>query len=91
MLVGATLAMSKNLAHVKTGLALAFTKNSIHPLVMFALDILIGLEGVGFKVMIVSAALPIGANVYLYAARYKVADQEVTPVLPPRQCWRFSR
>jgi len=78
MLVGATLAMSRNLAHIKTGLALALTKNCIHPLVMFALGILVGLKGVGFKVMILSAALPIGANVYLYATRYKVAEQEVT-------------
>jgi predicted permease len=28
--------------------------------------------------MILSAAQPIGANVYLYAIRYKVAEQEVT-------------
>ena len=78
MLVGATLAMSRNLAHIKTGLALALTKNCIHPLVMFALGILVGLKGVGFKVMVLSAALPIGANVYLYATRYKVAEQAVT-------------
>jgi predicted permease len=45
---------------------------------MFALGMVVGLKGVGFKVMILSAALPIGANVYLYATRYKVAEQEVT-------------
>lgn len=78
MLVGATLAINKDLGHIKTGLLLALTKNCIHPLVMFALGMLVGLRGVGFKVMILSAALPIGANVYLYATRYKVAEQEVT-------------
>ena len=78
MLVGATLAINRDLAHIKTGLLLALTKNCIHPLVMFALGMLVGLKGVGFKVMILSAALPIGANVYLYATRYKVAEQEVT-------------
>ncbi|MFK7697979.1 AEC family transporter [Pseudomonas caspiana] len=78
MLVGATLAINKDLGHIKTGLLLALTKNCIHPLVMFTLGILVGLKGVGFKVMILSAALPIGANVYLYATRYKVAEQEVT-------------
>lgn len=78
MLVGATLAISRNIGHIKTGLLLALTKNCIHPLVMFALGMLVGLKGVGFKVMILSAALPIGANVYLYATRYKVAEQEVT-------------
>jgi predicted permease len=78
MLVGATLAINKDLGHIKTGLLLALTKNCIHPLVMFILGILVGLKGVGFKVMILSAALPIGANVYLYATRYKVAEQEVT-------------
>lgn len=31
--------------------------------------------------MILSAALPIGANVYLYATRYKVAEQEVTAII----------
>ena len=78
MLVGATLAMSRNLDHIKTGLILALSKNCVHPLVMFALGALVGLKGVGFKVMILSTALPIGANVYLYATRYKVAEQEVT-------------
>jgi len=78
MLVGATLAISRNLGHIKTGLLMALTKNCIHPLVMFALGMLVSLKGVGFKVMILSAALPIGANVYLYATRYKVAEQEVT-------------
>lgn len=78
MLVGATLAINRDLGHIRTGLLLALTKNCIHPLVMFALGMLVGLKGVGFKVMILSAALPIGANVYLYATRYKVAEQEVT-------------
>lgn len=78
MLVGATLAINRDLGHIKTGLLLALTKNCIHPVVMFALGMLVGLKGVGFKVMILSAALPIGANVYLYATRYKVAEQEVT-------------
>lgn len=78
MLVGAALAINNDLGHIKTGLLLAVTKNCIHPLVMFALGILVGLKGVAFKVMILSAALPIGANVYLYATRYKVAEQEVT-------------
>ncbi|HEY0287669.1 MAG TPA: AEC family transporter [Pseudomonas sp.] len=78
MLVGATLALNKSLGHLKTGLTLAVTKNCIHPLAMFALGSLLGLKGLGFKVMILSAALPIGANVYLYAMRYKVAEQEVT-------------
>jgi predicted permease len=78
MLVGATLAVNRDLGHIRTGLLLALTKNCIHPLVMFALGMVVGLKGVGFKVMILSAALPIGANVYLYATRYKVAEQEVT-------------
>lgn len=78
MLVGATLAATRDLGHIKTGLSLALTKNCIHPLVMFALGMLVGLKGVGFKVMILCAALPIGANVYLYATRYRVAEQEVT-------------
>lgn len=78
MLVGATLAINRDLGHIRTGLLLALTKNCIHPFVMFALGMLVGLKGVGFKVMILTAALPIGANVYLYATRYKVAEQEVT-------------
>ncbi|WP_415769044.1 AEC family transporter [Pseudomonas sp. LB3P38] len=78
MLVGATLAINRDLGHIRIGLLLALTKNCIHPLVMFALGMLVGLKGVGFKVMILTAALPIGANVYLYATRYKVAEREVT-------------
>jgi predicted permease len=78
MLVGGTLAISRALGHIKTGmLLLALTMDCIHPLVMFALRMLVGLKGVRFKGMIFPATLPIGANVYLYETRYKVAEGEV--------------
>ena len=42
------------------------------------LGLLLGLSGLPFAVMVVVASLPIGANVYLFSLRYKVAEQEVT-------------
>ena len=38
----------------------------------------LGLSGLPLAVMIVAASLPVGANVFLFAQRYRVAEDEVT-------------
>ena len=38
----------------------------------------LGLSGLPLAVMIVAASLPVGANVFLFAQRYEVAQDEVT-------------
>jgi hypothetical protein len=37
-----------------------------------------GLQGLPWTVMVVAAALPVGANVFLFAQRYRVAEDLVT-------------
>ena len=43
-----------------------------------ALGWALGLSGMPLAVMIVAASLPVGANVFLFAQRYAVAEDEVT-------------
>lgn len=78
VLVGITLAFSSGLRHMRTSLGIALTKNLLHPLVLLILGLTLGLSGLSFKVMLLASALPIGANVYLFALRYQVAEEEVT-------------
>ena len=47
-------------------------------LVLAALGWALGLSGLPLAVMIVAASLPVGANVFLFAQRYAVAEDEVT-------------
>jgi malonate transporter and related proteins len=39
---------------------------------------MLGLSGVPLAVMVVVASLPIGANVFLFSQRYRVAEELVT-------------
>jgi malonate transporter len=78
VLVGITLAFGSGVKHLRTSLGIALTKNLLHPLTLLILGVALGLSGLNFKVMLLAAALPIGANVYLFALRYQVAEEEVT-------------
>jgi len=48
---------------------------------MAALGLGFGMTGLPLTVMIVTAALPMGANVFLFAQRYEVAQELVTASL----------
>ncbi|MGV2528167.1 UNVERIFIED_CONTAM: AEC family transporter, partial [Bacillus thuringiensis] len=50
----------------------------VHPLLLAAMAWALGLSGLPLAVMIVAASLPVGANVFLFAQRYEVAQDEVT-------------
>lgn len=78
VLVGVTLANTPVGRHWRQALALAGVKNLLHPLLVFGLCWLLGISGVPMAVMVVAAALPIGANVFLFSQRYKVAEDLVT-------------
>lgn len=78
VLVGITLAANPLGRQIKPALLLVLMKNLVHPAVLVVLGLLLGLSGLSFEVMVVVASLPIGANVYLFALRYQVAEQEVT-------------
>lgn len=47
-------------------------------MVLAALGWALGWSGLPLAVMIVAASLPVGANVFLFAQRYGVAQEEVT-------------
>ncbi len=78
ILVGITLATTRVGEHLRMALCLALLKNVAHPLAVAVVGLALGLSGLPLAVMIVTAALPIGANVFLFAQRYETALPEVT-------------
>ncbi|MFN3376586.1 MAG: AEC family transporter [Burkholderiaceae bacterium] len=78
LLVGVTLAYTKVGGFFKAALHIALVKNIAMPLVLAALGWALGLSGLSLAVMVVAASLPVGANVFLFAQRYEVAQDEVT-------------
>jgi len=78
VLVGVTLANTRVGDHWRQALALAGVKNLLHPLLVFCLCRLLGVSGIPMSVMVVASALPIGANVFLFSQRYKVAEELIT-------------
>lgn len=78
VLVGVTLANTPVGRHWRQALLLSGVKNLLHPLLVFGLCRLLGVGGVPMAVMVVAAALPIGANVFLFSQRYKVAEELTT-------------
>ncbi len=77
-MVGVTLAHTVIGHHLKGALALALVKNLLHPLLVAGIGWLLGIRGVPLAVMTVAAALPIGANVFLFSQRYQVAEELTT-------------
>jgi malonate transporter len=78
VLVGVTLANTPVGQHWRQALVLAGIKNMAHPLLVALLCRLLGVGGLPMTVMVVAAALPIGANVFLFSQRYEVAEELVT-------------
>lgn len=77
VLVGVTLARTPLGGHLREALWIAASKNLALPVLVAASCWLAGIQGLQFTVMVVAAALPVGANVFLFAQRYEV-DQELT-------------
>jgi malonate transporter and related proteins len=78
VLVGATLASARVGAQLKGALGLALLKNLAMPAIVAALGWAAGINGLPLTVMIVTASLPIGANVFMFSQRYEVAEELVT-------------
>lgn len=78
VLVGVTLASTAIGPHLKGALALSLVKNVVHPVLLALIAWALGLSGLTLLVMVVTAALPIGANVFLFSQRYQVAEELVT-------------
>jgi hypothetical protein len=78
LLVGVTLAGTPVGPNWRGALGLAAVKNILHPALVIAIGWLLGLHGLPLAAMVVAAALPIGANVFLFSQRYQVAQELVT-------------
>lgn len=78
LLVGVTLAGTTVGPHLRGALNLTLVKNLLMPALVAGLGLLMGLSGLPLVVMIVTAALPMGANVFLFSQRYAVAEELVT-------------
>ena len=78
LLVGITLAYTRVGVYWRPALVLAGVKNILHPLLVFALCFWMGVSGLPMAVMVATAALPMGANVFLFSQRYGVAQELIT-------------
>ncbi|MDO5626082.1 MAG: AEC family transporter [Pseudomonadota bacterium] len=78
VLVGLTLSHTPIGRHLKGALVVSGLKTVVHPLLMAAAGWALGLQGLALTVMVVAAALPVGANVFLFSQRYHKAEELVT-------------
>ena len=78
LLVGIALSGSSIGAQLRPALGLCAIKNLAVPLVAAGLGRLLGMQGLPLLVLVVTAALPIGANVFLFSQRYGVAQELIT-------------
>ena len=81
LLVGISVAYTPIRGQIRQALGLVALKNVVHPLLMLAMGLLFGLQGLQLTVMVVAASLPIGANVLLFSQRYGVAEDLVTTAM----------
>jgi malonate transporter len=78
LLVGATLASARIGHELKGAFGIAVLKNLLLPALVALVGVLMGLHGLPLTVMVVTASLPIGANVFMFSQRYNVAEELVT-------------
>lgn len=78
VLVGVTLSQTAVGRQWKTALQLSLVKTVLHPVLMAVVGWMMGLRGLALGVMVTAAALPIGANVFLFSQRYRKEEQAIT-------------
>jgi predicted permease len=78
VLVGITLSQTPIGKQFMSALKLSLVKTLLHPALMLGVGWLLGLRGLHLAVMTVAAALPIGANVFLFSQRYRKEEDTVT-------------
>jgi predicted permease len=78
VLVGITLAQTPVGENFKGAMKISVVKTFVHPLLMAAAGYAMGMRGLHLTVMVVAAALPIGANVFLFSQRYQKEEDVVT-------------
>ncbi|MEN9995898.1 MAG: hypothetical protein RL462_674 [Pseudomonadota bacterium] len=78
VLVGITLSQTPVGDNFKGAVKISVVKTFVHPLLMAAAGYAMGMRGLHLTVMVVAAALPIGANVFLFSQRYQKEEDVVT-------------
>ncbi|OIQ74990.1 putative transporter YfdV [mine drainage metagenome] len=78
LLVGITLAQVSIRGQIKGAVLVAGIKTLVHPLLMALAGLALGMHGQSLIVLVVAAALPVGANVFLFSQRYEKAQELVT-------------
>jgi malonate transporter and related proteins len=78
VLVGVTLAHTPVGRHWRVALGVSLSKNLALPVLVGFSAWFWGLRDLPLTVVVVAAALPVGANVFLFSQRYGVAHEEVT-------------
>jgi predicted permease len=78
LLVGASLSSTPVVGHVWAAIKLSAVKLLVHPALMLAVGWGLGLRGLALLVMVTAAALPMGANVFLFSQRYATSETLVT-------------
>lgn len=77
VLVGVTMASTPLKGYMRPALWITASKNLLLPLLVGISGWVFGITGLPLTVMVVAAAMPMGANVFMFAQRYEVA-QEIT-------------
>jgi len=81
VLVGVTLARTPLRGQLLPSLWITLSKNLVLPLLVGLSAWGVGITGLPLTVMVVAAALPMGANVFLFAQRYEVAQETTTAAM----------
>lgn len=81
VLVGITLARTPLRGHLMPSLWITASKNLLLPFLVGLSAWAWGIGGLQLTVMVVAAALPMGANVFLFAQRYEVAQELTTAAM----------
>jgi malonate transporter and related proteins len=81
VLVGVTLAGQNLRSNWKPVLAVVMFKNVLLPLAVAVVAWWVGVRGLAYTVMVVAAGLPVGANAFIFAQRYRVAQDVTTSAM----------
>jgi len=81
VVLGVSLAGTPMAAHWRMTLVITACKNLVLPVLVGLSAWAFGINGLAFTVMVVAAALPMGANVYLFAQRYQEEEGLVTAAM----------
>ena len=81
VVLGVSLAATPMAAHWRMALVITACKNLVLPVLVGVSAWACGITGLPFTVMVVAAALPMGANVFLFAQRYHQEEGLVTAAM----------